>query len=535
MPVNMPRTSRNGTGASRVISETGTTGALPGSLNANIAPTRGTPYVLKANPLTEYVAGSPTQAYAGFFRSLGFAIDDITADFASDLYDRMAFDPTIKGNTRLVKSAILSEEVSLASPVHDESEDGFGKAQDILDFCNRVLENLETPLEDVLRDMLEAFSHGNRVAEQIYEQPTSGVDNGKLVLTKLKVKPRQTTAFVVDFYRNVIGLIGYIPGVGFPVQTGSFIDPARQPNLLPREKFAVLTWEPKDGDPRGTSSLRSAYWPWQAKAQVMPQYLSYLAKFASPSLWATTGPDAQSVSTSNADGTIVDSPPALQLGAQMANFYNGSYIVLPNGARVDAIHVTGDGQAFLKAFEFFDAQMTYAMLSQTLSTGQAQHASRAQATVHQDILSLLIREGKNAVCRMIRRDILMPLVRYNFGEDAVTLTPNASLGEVESRDVAPLITALASAGYVIANSQLPSIDELIGIEQRSQEDIIEAQLVAEGGANDGSAPATPSGTSPPVTPPPGTPVATGRPALTGAQTPPRRPVVVSNRTAIVKE
>jgi len=489
------------------ITTTGAVGALPGSPGGTIAPTAGTIYTAKASATQEYVAGSVSQAYNGFLRSLSFAIDDVESDFGSDLYSRMQFDPRIKGNLRLIKSAILSEELSLVPAVNDQSEDGFGQAQDILAFCDRVLANLETPLEDVLRDMLDAVALGNQVAEQVYDQPTRGVDRGKLVLTKLKVKPRGTTAFVVDAFRNVVGLLGYIPGVGFPVTTGGMIDPAHQANFLPREKFAVLTWEPKDGDPRGTSSLRPAYWAWQSKVQVMGAYLSYLAKFASPSVWATVGPESASSTMIATDGTLSDVSPVQALYAQLLNFQNGSALALANGSAVGTVNVQGDGSAFLKAFDWFDAQITYGMLSQTLATGEGKHESRAAAAVHQDVLSLLIREGKNAVCRMVRRDILMPLVQYNFGEDAVPLTPKASLGEVETKDVATLITALATAGYVIANSQLSEIDALLGLAQRSEEDIVQAQITTESGSTDGTAPPTPpdapplAGTGPPRTPP----------------------------------
>jgi len=488
------------------ITTTGAVGAMPGSPNGTIMPTAGTIYTAKANPVTEYVAGSVSQAYNGFLRSLSFAIDDAESDFGSDLYQRMQFDPKIKGNLRLIKSAVMSEEVSLVPAVNDESEDGFAQAQDILAFCERVLDNLETPLEDVLRDLLDAVAEGHRVAEQVYDQPTRGVDRGKLVLTKLKVKPRGTTAFVVDAFRNVVGLLGFIPGVGFPVTTGGMIDPAHQPNFLPREKFAVLTWEPKNGDPRGTSTLRAAYWPWQSKVQVAVAYLSYLAKFASPSIWATTAPDAASNVTINADGTLSEVSPVAALYNQTINFQNGSVLVGPDGMKVGAIHVQGNGEAFLKAFDWFDAQITYGMLSQTLATGEGKHESRAAAAVHQDVLSLLIREGKNTVCRMIRRDILTPLVKYNFGEQSISLTPNASLGEVENRDVSPLITALAAAGYVIANSQLPEIDALLGFAQRSEEDMMQAQLVTQGANVNGTAPPT-APASPPGTPiPPSTPI-----------------------------
>jgi hypothetical protein len=81
----------------------------------------------------------------------------------------MQRDGQVAAIMRLLKSAILSEGVSLASPVADEAEPDFARGQEIAALCSEQIANLATPMEDVLREMLDALAVGHKVAEQVYE------------------------------------------------------------------------------------------------------------------------------------------------------------------------------------------------------------------------------------------------------------------------------------------------------------------------------------------------------------------------------
>jgi hypothetical protein len=92
------------------------------------------------------------------------------------------------------------------------------------------------------------------VAELVYEVKPGPTGRDLLQLVAIKPKPPRATAFVVDAYLNVLGLLGARPGMVAPSTRGgdrpnSDRDPAR-------EKFAIFTFRPKHGDPRGTSILR---------------------------------------------------------------------------------------------------------------------------------------------------------------------------------------------------------------------------------------------------------------------------------------
>jgi hypothetical protein len=482
----------------KIVSRVQTNGT-PGAPGVPATPARTS--TLRALPGTEYVAGGRWNWLQNVPKALPFAFDDLTADFGDDIYERMLFDPQVAACLHTLKAAILADGVGVVPAVTDKADAAQGRAQEIADFVAADLEDLNPSLDDSLWSLADAMAYGNKTAEQVYR-----LDGGALHLAALKVKERRTTAFVVDAYLNTIGVLGLIPGQPMPVMSSYLIDdPARTPNLLPREKFAILSYWPRDSDPRGTSILRAAYRPWWDKQQTIPEYLKYLAQFAGPSIIATAPESVLPYLPSDADGNPTAGGTLLsveqQIANQLANFRNGTYLVLPFGATAQPLQVAGDGQAFMHAFDRFDRQISVAILHQTLATNEGQHMARAAATVHQDVLALLIRMGKRAVARMLKRDVFRPLVRYNFGEDAARLlTPDANMSEVEAEDLSPRMVAVAQLADkgLIFPSQLPEIFGDLGLPEASPEDLAEY-------AKQFAAP-------PPTVPPPGTPVENPPPA-----------------------
>lgn len=430
---------------------------------------------------TEYVAGGVGLWSRQALRTLPSAIDDITQDFGDDLYDRMDLDPVVHANKNVLKTAIIEEGLRLAPAVDDADADGYELANEIANFCQSVLNDLQIPLDDVLFDLLDAIQCGSKLAEEVYRAvpATSYVLPGTspisrtqdmLILSALKPKPRASTAFIVDAYMNVQGIAAARPGMG-SVPQGLYAAPLRSPNVLSRDKFAVLTFRPKNADPRGTSAFRPAYFPWFAKQQVWDEFLKYLAQFASPSIYAIASEASTKtgILVTDASGTTTTRPAGEVLRDTLLDFRNGTAMGLPYGTLVDTLQVAGDGQAFHNAFLHCDQQITVAILHQTRATMEAEHGSKADSETGQDILGTIQRQAKRSVCTMLRRDILRPLVSYNYGPDAARrLTPNASLGSVEKQDFnafALAIAALAKVGY-LDPSQYAAIDQQLNLPAR---------------------------------------------------------------------
>jgi len=537
----------------------------------------------KARPAAigaEYVSGGGYIFLANYLRSLPHWIDDTTRDLGEDLYERMMMDAQVSSAIRLLKLSAMSEGIRLDPAIEadntewdsggdpeqlqtgDQPDDMVGAyhtktddelleavlneeaarkkeaarvesklAQEICDFCTEVLEELEgRSFLDTLYEMLDALAYGNKVAEQIYDMGEDHAGKARVILKQLKVKPRNATAFVVDAYLNVIGLVAILPGRGYPVTVGTVMgSPDKIPNLLPREKFAVLTWAAKEGDPRGTSLLRPVYQSWWGKMQMIGEYLKYLAQFAGPSLIGYTAPDAVSVPQMDALGNIIPGAPLITpeqaMMSALVAFKNSSVIALPYGTKVEPLASGGNGEAFKAAFTQFNGEISKGILCQTLATEEGVHQAKAASETHQDVLDMVVHHIKLVVSRMVRHDILRPLVRYNWGADvARRLTPKVTMASTEKHNWAKDASALSSlvSAQYLDKSQYAEMDARLGLPRRKPASEVDPNAQDPNappgepgapGAPPGAPPGGPPGMpgAPPGAPPGGPPGAPGAP------------------------
>jgi hypothetical protein len=426
--------------------------------------TAATLHPAKVDRRKEYVSGN-----AGYgsprARILSWAIDDQAAMLGDDIYERMGYDPQIRACTNIIKAAVLETGPRITSAVEDKDTDGYAQAKEIADGLSRNLEDLTIPFDDVCWNLMDAIGYGNKIAEQVYHLDRTYTGNQQLVLRSIKVKPRRAIAFVVNPFWDVLGFVANQPG------RPSSLTPTAD-NLLPRDKFAVVTFRPVDSDPRGTSIYRAALAPWDAKVGTWGAYLKFLAQFASPSIWATA---AQGASTYTDLDTGTEYTQEEILLREILNFQNGTASAFPFGTILNLIQSSGKGEAFLSAFQLYDQQITKAILHQTLATDEAKFGTRAQASVHQDVLGTIIRQIKQGVEQTIARDIARPWVRYNYGDAALALVPTVTLGDVDQVDFASTASAIASLSTnYLDPSQYIGTDKMLGLPERDPASVARA-------------------------------------------------------------
>jgi hypothetical protein len=351
---------------------------------------------------------------------------------------------------------------------------------------------LKPKLSVVLWSLLDAIGYGNKVAEKVYIHEKTYTGKDQLVLDRLKVKPRQSVAFVTDIYDNHVGYLVKMPGAPWPTLTDFLMTDTMMANFLPPWKFACMTFRPKDSDPRGTSILRPAFDPWWTKQQLKPQFLQYLTQFASPGLVGIGPEDNTPIPMTDSKGNPIVDPatgfvqmvrPLDQLLNALLAFRNGTAVVVPHGGDVKAIEMVGDGAAFLNAFSRCDMEIAKTILAQTLATEQTDHQTRAASTVHQDVLGTLVRQAKSDVCAMIQDQVLKPLIAYNYGQDWERWCPIVSLGRTEDRDLAAMTNAvsqLMATGY-LDPSQLPELDVRLGLPVRTSIEAAISQMQKKAG------------------------------------------------------
>jgi hypothetical protein len=432
-----------------------------------------------ADTRREYVGAGGWGWYSTWIQSLPAYIDDITRDFGSDLYARMMHDPQVSSQVNVLIMAVLAEGLEVSSAVDADDAEYTDQekqlAQEIADFCMANTERLPRPLSQWLREMLKgALTGGHKIAEQVYEVATLTPERGpQLALKDLKCKPPEVVAFVVDAYNNVLGLLYVKPQSGYlstpVVRTDGTIE-----NMLPRDKFAVLTNEPQNADPRGTSVLRTVYHPWWQKQQLGPEHLSFLARFGQPSIFGTVAEDAPDIVTYDVDGiTELARMTAVEaLYDALVQLRNAGVLAATAGTDARFLEINSDGHAFINAFELHDRQIAKGILLQTRATMEAENGSKADSQTAQDVMGLLVRTVKEAVEDMVRMDVFRPLIRYNYGDDAAArFMPRASLGEVEQQDfpnTAKAVAALQTAAY-LHPSQYAGIDEMLNLPPRDMD------------------------------------------------------------------
>lgn len=449
----------------------------------------------KVRAQVEYVAGSRSEGHNGPW-ALPLYSDDVEREVGTDTYEKMLNDPDVWRAYWLLVFGASADGLQFTARVTDEDAPDYEEAKTYAEFVKRAFERMDTDMRDVVQDMLTALFTRYRVAEIIYEYMTTGEDAGRLTLKQIKPKPRRTAALVVDPFDNIIGCL-YAPAGTFralvPQNSGGPLYDLQ--HVLPVEKFMVLSFFPMDGAATGGSLFRPAYNAWALKQRLYPRYDRMLAKHAEPSLFGTTSPrdeeqakldDAGNPVLDAETGDIVYQSPEERYLAEIIKFQGGTAMVAKDGAKLEVMEGgQGSINVFQTAFDFATREITKSLLFQTLATDEAAFGTRAQSQTHMQVLDLLIWAVKQRIVGCVDRYVVRPLVRMNFGDEAVALRPTTTLGDTERRDFAKDAGAWAAlaGAQLLHPSQYPAMDAQLGLPPRDAESSEADQLavkVAEG-------------------------------------------------------
>lgn len=452
-------------------------------MNDVLIPSNGTlsPAKSEQPPLTkpkavaqhEYVAGGSNAFLYAYFQSLPQWIDDISRDFGADIYERMLLDDQVSSDINTIKTAVLAEGFHIDPAISDKQQEGYDLAVGYAKFIEHCLDNLSPSFDLFMAEMLDSLALGHKLAEQTYQLATY---NGQLLLTleSLKTKPRQNYAFVVDQFMNVSCLLARLSNQSWGLQMQTALPSLDGvPNAIPREKFALMTFNPANGDPRGRPLLRPAYTPWSFKLQIWGEWLKFLSQQASPKTVGETSPNSQN-RTDDATGAIFT--PEQEMLTALRDLHNGSAVAIPPGAKVTILESSGDGSAFYNAMDACDRRITKAIQGQTLATNEGKHQSRAASEVQFNVMGFGVQSAKNQLRAMAENDIFYRLMEYNFGTAvAKRFTPKLVIGKKELIDFDTMSVAaarLAQTGY-LASDQYPAMDERLGLPIRKSKSISE--------------------------------------------------------------
>lgn len=448
--------------------------------------------ITKSGFKKEYVAG-------GFYGSnvnlvLSNNTDAISRKFGAARIEEMLRDPEIAKCLKVIKIGVLGDGVvfypAVSKPIplppktgesdqrkklrlaREQEIERYELSKQYADFANRAINNIDSAFcSTVLDNMLDALHYGNKVAEQTYrEEFDKNFNKTVLTLDSIRVKSHHCVRFVLNKYRKLIGFHTIVRKENNDKEV-----------ILPREKFIVLTFNGKNGDPRGNSILESVHNAWWLKKQLWPEYLRWLLQCAIPGLVGYTSDKTEQRKflidadtneiIKDAQGNPIYESEVDDLLNALIQLRNASAIALPAGSKVEPINNTVSGDPFKGMRDVLNEEIEMGIILQTLATSEGRHQSRAAAQSHLSILDLLIWAIKGLVIDMIRQDLLLPLMEINFADFDRSLLPLISMGDTERRDFATDAIAIATlwkSGFM-GESQKIGFDKQLGAPERDEE------------------------------------------------------------------
>lgn len=433
--------------------------------------------ITAADLARQYVASRLGFGIAPILSSLPNASDDLTQEFGVEIYDRIKQDAEVSAALDMLVMAATSAKPKFI-PYTDKDGIVDPLSQRMADYFDWMTSEFATPFNEWRKTLIEdALSYGSGVAELLFTIEQGGEWAGHYRISDVRPLCMCDTSFVVDNFNKIVGILpNRLPGVTMPI--GAYIplvtkemEQADKENRLkavvPRSKFTVFTWNPKCSDPRGRSVLRKIYPAWYAKQQIINLMLEWFKKYSQPSIWATTPQGAQVICETDSKGNEIKTEPTQKLLEALLSFQGSSAIAVPFGTEIHTLDMSKGGDIFLSGISMCNREITRGIQMQHLATSDSEHTARASSGTHQQVLSLYILQLREWQAETLRRDIILPIVKANWGADKAHLAPFIDLGDGDGFPIDATEIALLGQINWFTEEQKPKIDKVLGLPVRT--------------------------------------------------------------------
>ena len=294
-----------------------------------------------------------------------------------------------------------------------------GTDQEIAAFVEEQLKELDG-FSDNLMDILDAIGKGISFQEIEWEYRDGNVVVGNIEYVHQK-------KFYYDTLTDALMLrTEAFPG-GIP---------------LPENKFIVHRYKARSGHPSRYGVLRVVAWMYLFKNYDLKDWVSFCEVYGMPLRLGTYDATASEKDKAALMDAIV------RMGTDAAG-------IVPSGT--DIRFIESNKQSSVDIYErlarFCDEQMSKAIVGQTLTSDSG--GSYAQSKTHNDVRKDLTEADCKAVMETVRRDLIRPLVEFNFGVRAHV--PYFVLNATDTDDLketAEIVNTLAATGLEIPKSWL---------------------------------------------------------------------------------
>jgi hypothetical protein len=380
----------------------------------------GQPIRLADSDRLDALIGSYDSYLAASFFLPPFQKDNWINQKGFDTLDDMCNIAAVRGALNIIRDAVLYKGWKVMPAVNDQSDANYAQAAEMANAFEYALNNItdeagnEYDFRQDVWEMLYAVHTGFHVAEIEWRVLESGPYAGKLGFKMLAHKPSKQIGFELDVRTlGVLALTSYTPLDGYQFQ-------------IPVEKCLRYTFAPEGQLPYGKGIGRAAYkHSWT---------LDFLYRFWNIALETFGSPFILAKAPAH---TMIVAQKAIQAIRQ------GAAPVLPTGVEADLMEIAGGGlEAFKTAAEHHCQQIAYIYLNNTLTSGEGQRSgSLALGKVHQDTQEYGLGGRRRDIEQVINLQLARRWTKYNYGPDALSLTPTLVLGDWDESDMERLAAA----------------------------------------------------------------------------------------------
>lgn len=261
-------------------------------------------------------------------------------------------------------------------PFSDEEQDKV-----IAEFVKQEIEAIEN-LEDIMTDLLDAIGKGIAVSEILWEY-----DEGRTAIKDIKWRhPKRFFWDSDDIFKVVTK------------ENPQGIE-------IPQSKFIIHRYKARSGHPSRAGVLRVVAWMYLFKNYDIKDWVSFCEVFGMPLRLGKYNPSASEEDKMALMRALV------QIGTDAAG-------IIPDGTEIE--FKESNKSTSINVYEslarYCDEQMSKAILGQTL-TSDSGGGSYAQSKTHNEVRHDLTVADCKSLAATLRRDLIRPLVYFNFGED----------------------------------------------------------------------------------------------------------------------
>ena len=321
----------------------------------------------------------------------------------AELFEEMEEkDPHLFSQLQTRKNAVTGLDYEVIPFDSDDPRD-----KEIAEFVEAQLGGIEG-FEDIMLDLLDAIGKGFAVSEIMWSY-----DEGHVVVDD--IRSRHQKRFFWDSVDD-----------SFKVRTQE----APEGIELPKNKFIVHKYKARSGHPSRTGVLRVVAWMYLFKNYTLKDWVAFCEVFGMPLRLGTYQPGASE------DDKRALMQALVAIGADAAGIF-------PDGTAIEFVNTekTSSTDLYERLARYCDEQVSKAILGQTL-TSDSGGGSYAQSKTHNDVRHDLTVADCKAIAATLRRDLIRPLVLYNFGEDK--RIPYLRFDAEESEDLTQTATVIGT-------------------------------------------------------------------------------------------